>query len=502
MQTSPPSQLSPPDAQNQPPQSAPPTTPPPSATREALLKNIPTAVFIALIIAAGVFLPFKGLAPQAKISLLIFFICIVLWIFRPIPEYLSALLGGGALIYFAKAPAGQVLGGFNSPVWWMVVFATFLGVIIGHTGLGKRLAYIVLSKIGNSPLRILYGTTMVNNLIAPFTPSNTARGALLSSVADSLCDSLGYVRGEKKGDHTIMLANMYINTTNTFMFLTATGANMLCVKIIAESTGRTLTWMEWFYAGFVPGLPLLLLFPYLVYRMFPMQVPRSGEAGMQMIREKLSELGPMTRPELSTAVIMLATLSLWVTEGFHGSPSTTSSFLLVLLFMPGIGAVKWEDIGARIPWPALIWLGMAMGMAGLIDRQKGFKWLVDVCLADSTFFQSLGFVPFLGVMIVTIVFMHIIFAGMNAMVMVIVPISIALAKQQGFDPVAVGIVASMATSAGAFFMPFNSAPNLVFFATGRYDVKQQLYGAFPLAFLICVALMGGLLFWWPLIGLI
>ncbi len=465
-------------------------------------KWLPTALLTALLIAIGLTLPFKGLNPQAKISLIIFFICIVFWIFRPIPEYLSALMGGAALIVAAKAPAGQVLGGFNSPVWWMVVFATLLGVAISHTGLGKRLAFYALSKIGNSPLRIVYATTMVNNLLAPFTPSNTARGALLCGVTDSLCESLGYARGEKKGDHTIILANMYINTTNTFMFLTAMGGNMLCVKIISEATGHTVTWMEWFYAGFVPGLPLLILFPYLIYRMFPMQTPPMSASGSSMAKEKLQELGPMSRAEWSTAIIMSITLLLWATEGVHGYPSTTTSFTLVLLLVPGIGAVTWEEIGARIPWPALIWLGFAMGMASLIDRQKGFKWLVDAALADSTFFQTIGFTPFLAVMIVAIVFLHIIFAGMNAMVMVIVPISIALAKQLGFDPLAVGLVASMATTAGAFFMPFNSAPNLIFYATGRYDVKQQLLGAIPLALLICAALLGGLLLWWPFIGII
>ena len=145
-----------------------------------------------------------------------------------------------------------------------------LGATIAHTGLGKRLAYTLISKFGSGNLKMLYVTTMANNILAPFTPSNTARGAIMCGVVDSLCDSLGYKRGEQKGDHTIMLSNMYINTTNTFMFLTAMGGNMLCVKIISEMTGHTVTWMEWFVAGFFPGIPLLLLLPYLTYKLFPM----------------------------------------------------------------------------------------------------------------------------------------------------------------------------------------------------------------------------------------
>jgi DASS family divalent anion:Na+ symporter len=455
-----------------------------------------------MLILLGLSAPFPGMEIQAKTALIIFLICIVFWIFRPLPEYLSAFLGGVAFITVAGIPGEQVFSGFSTPVWWMGVLSMVLGITINDTGLGRRIVFMLLSLIGGTPLRILYSTTMVNNLLAPFIPTNTARGALLCGITDSLCDSLGYERGGKKGDHTIMLANMYINTTNTFMFLTAMEGNLLCVKIIAESTGRTITWMEWLCAGFVPGLPLLLIFPYLVNRMFPMQPPPAGISGAETARKKLRELGPMSRAEWSTAIIMGLTMLLWLTGDLHKLTASTSSFTLILLLLPGIGAVSWEKIQARFPWPAMIWLGFAIGMAGIIDRLHGFKWLVDRLVADSAFFQNIGFTPFLAIMIVAIVFMHIIFAGMNAMVMVIVPISIALAKQLNFDAAAVGLVASMATTGGAFFMPFNSAPNLIFYATGRYDVRQQLAGAVPLAFLICIALLLGLLFWWPFIGVI
>jgi anion transporter len=465
-------------------------------------KWLPTVILSALLIASGFIMPYTGLDLKTKQALIIFFVCIVFWIFRPIPEYLSGMLGGVALILIAGIPMGQVLNSFGSPVWWMGLLAMILGITINHTGLGRRIAYFLLSKAGSTPLRILFSTTMVNNILAPFIPSNTARGALLCGITDSLCDSLGYVRGEKKGDHSIILANLYINTTNTFMFMTAMAGNLLCVRIIAEATGHQVTWMEWFYAAFIPGFPLMLILPVLINRLFPMQPPPEGFKGTETAKQRLAELGPMTRAEWSAAIIMSVTLLLWITERLHGYDSTICSFTLVLLLVPGIGAVKWEDIGPRIPWPALIWLGFAMGMGAIIDRLKGFRWLVDRLVTDSVLFQSMSFTSFMIVMIVCIVFIHFIFAGMSAMVMVIVPISIALAQQRGFDPVAVGLAASMATTAAAFFMPFNSAPNLIFYATGRFDVKQQITGAVPLALLICLALILALFFWWPFIGMI
>lgn len=461
-------------------------------------------ISIAAVIAMAwlyLFVPFEGLQPQSKASLIIFLLTIIFWIVRPIPEYLTSIFAAAILIVFVKVPGGQVLSGFSNLAWWMTVFAMLLGATINYTGLGRRLAYIFLARYARGPLQILYATSMVNNILAPFMPSNTARGALLSGVTDSICDGMGFKPGERKGDHTIMLTNLYTNTTNTFMFLTATGANMLGLKVIQDMTGAVVTWNTWFMAGFFPGLPVILLLPFIVYKMFPFTMA-SAETGRELARQRLKEMGPMSRGEKHTLVILLVTGGFWVTEFLHHIPSTHTAFLLALLLVPGVGAVSWKDIGNRVSWPALIWLGMAMGMAAVINKSGGFKWLVDVLFARSSFIAGLGFMEFAAVLIFCIVFMHIIFSGMNAMMMVMVPIAISIAQQRGFDPFAIGIITTMAVAGGAFFMPFNSAPNLIFFATGRYEVRQQFLGAIPLALLICVALLGALFLWWPTIGLI
>lgn len=461
---------------------------------------------IALVTAVAmaslyVFVPFTGLEPQAKAALLIFLTTIMWWIIRPIPEYLTALLAGAMLICFVKIPGPQVLGGFSSLIWWMTMLAMLLGATINFTGLGRRLAYIFLAKYARGPLQLLYATSMVNNLLAPVMPSNTARGALLCSVAEGVCDGLGMKPGEHTGDHTIILTNLYTNTTNTFVFLTATSANLLGLQIIMDMTGTSFTWNNWFLATSVPGIPLLLLLPLLIYKIFPFSMA-DPEHCRVMAREKLREMGPITTPEKRTAFMLALVGVIWSTEFIHKVPSTHTVFLLIFLLMPGIGAVTWKDVGNRLSWSAMIWLGMAIGIAGVINKTGGFKWLVNALFAQSSFVAGLGFVEFCALTIFCIVFMHILFSGMNAMIMIMVPIAIGIAQQRGFDPGVVGLITLMSIAGGAFFMPFNSAPNLIFYATGRYEVKQQLMGAVPLALLICVALLGALVFWWPVIGLV
>ena len=72
----------------------------------------------------------------------------------------------------------------------------------------------------------------------------------------------------------------------------------------------------------------------------------------------------------------------------------------------------------------------------------------------------------------------------------------------GFDVYTMGLLTVMAISAGAFFLPFNSAPNLIFYATDRFTVAQELKGAIPLAILIVVGLIFSVLVWFPIIGIL
>ncbi len=452
------------------------------------------------MLALYFFVPFEGLDPQAKTALFVFFYTIMLWIIRPIPEYLSALTAAAFLITVVGLPSEMVLAGFSSLTWWLTLLAMLLGAAIDQTGLGRRIAFIFLARYAKGPLQLLYTTTMVNNLLSPVMPSNSARAAVLGGVVNGMCDSLGFKAGQSKGDHSIVLANMYVNTANTILFLTSTTSNLLGLQILIDLTGAEVTWNDWFIAASVPIIPVLFLLPYVVYKVFPFELG-DAESCRAMAREKLAELGPITSAEKRTAMMLVTIATVWCTESFHGIPASQTAFLLVFILMPRIGAVTWEQVVGHISWVALIWLGMAVGLAGIISNTGGLKWVVDTIFSQAEFLKALSFTELCTFIICFNVFAHMFFAGMNAMMMIILPITIAIAQQMGFNPTHVGFVSLLSIAGAAFFMPFNSAPNLIFFSTGRYTVKQQFVGAVPLATLVCLALIFALFVWWPFLGI-
>ncbi|SQB20890.1 Sodium:sulfate symporter [Citrobacter koseri] len=59
-------------------------------------------------------------------------------------------------------------------------------------GLGKRIAYILIGKIGNTTLGLGYVTVFLDLVLSPATPSNTARaGGIVLPIINSVAVALG-----------------------------------------------------------------------------------------------------------------------------------------------------------------------------------------------------------------------------------------------------------------------------------------------------------------------
>ena len=96
---------------------------------------------------------------------------------------------------------GQVLSGYQSGTTWLVFAAFTLSAAFVTTGLGKRIAYYLIGKMGSTTLGLGYVTVFLDLLIAPATPSNTARAGgivfpIINSVASALVQNRVQVRAK------------------------------------------------------------------------------------------------------------------------------------------------------------------------------------------------------------------------------------------------------------------------------------------------------------------
>ena len=74
------------------------------------------------------------------------------------------------------AALNDALSGFSNQLIWLIGLSIMLSQSLLKTGLGARIGYGFIALFGKRTLGIAWALTLAETLIAPVTPSNTARG--------------------------------------------------------------------------------------------------------------------------------------------------------------------------------------------------------------------------------------------------------------------------------------------------------------------------------------
>ncbi|VEB94121.1 Sodium:sulfate symporter [Citrobacter koseri] len=139
-----------------------------------------------------------GLSELAWVLFGIYLAAIVGLVIKPFPEPVVLLIAVAAsMVVVGNLSEGafkttSVLSGYASGTTWLVFSAFTLSAAFVTTGLGKRIAYILIGKIGNTTLGLGYVTVFLDLVLSPATPSNTARaGGIVLPIINSVAVALG-----------------------------------------------------------------------------------------------------------------------------------------------------------------------------------------------------------------------------------------------------------------------------------------------------------------------
>jgi L-tartrate/succinate antiporter len=140
------------------------------------------AVAPILLGVAIYFIPVpEGLTPKAWAYFALFAAVVLGLILEPIAAAAIGLMGVTAATVFllvAPKPADAIkwaLSGFQDGTVWLIFVAFMFAMGYEKTGLGRRLALNLVRALGKKTLGLGYAVALSDLVLAPFTPSNTAR---------------------------------------------------------------------------------------------------------------------------------------------------------------------------------------------------------------------------------------------------------------------------------------------------------------------------------------
>ncbi len=216
----------------------------------------------------------------------------------------DALLGTGAALTLA-------LGGFANTALALVAAALFLSAAMTVTGLDKRIALWILSKVGAGTRRVVVGAILVGIVLSFFVPSTTARVACLVPIIMGIILAFGVDRRSRFAGLLMITTAQAASIWNVGV-KTAAAQNMVATGFIEKMLKGTVTWLDWLIAAAPWSIAMSVVLYFVMVRMMP---PETDEVqgGREAIRKALAELGPMTAAEKKLLAISLALLALWAT---------------------------------------------------------------------------------------------------------------------------------------------------------------------------------------------
>ena len=442
----------------------------------------------------------EGVQPRAWQLLAVFVATMVGIVLRPLPMGAVALIAVAVAVLSGTLTIAEATAGFGNTVVWLVVAAFFIATAFIKTGLGTRIAYQFMRVLGQSSLGLAYGLLATDLVLAPAIPSNTARaGGVIYPILRSLCASLDSVaeRGTERRIAAFLTFTAYQGVVVTSaMFLTAMAANPLVVELAAQQ-GVEISWALWAAAAAVPGLLSLLLVPLLIYRLYPPQITRTP-AAPEIARQRLAELGAMTRDERILLAVFVLLLSLWIAGGALGINATTTALAGVAAMLAS-GVLVWEDIlRERSGWDTLIWFAVLVMLASQLGELGLLAWFterVSGVLAVGHWIPS-----FLGLSLIYF-YVHYFFASNTAHVSAMYAPFLALALAVGTPPLLAALLLGFFSNLFASLTHYGTAAAPILFGSGNVDIGTWWRLGLLISAVNIAIWVGAGSLWWRLLGL-
>ncbi|HAI46314.1 MAG TPA: C4-dicarboxylate ABC transporter, partial [Stenotrophomonas sp.] len=292
------------------------------------------------------------------------------------------------------------------------------------TGLGSRIGLMFIALLGKRTLGVGYGLAVCELVLAPFTPSNTARGGgivhpVMRSIANAF-DSDPAKGTEGRVGTYLALVNYHANPITSAMFLTATAPNPLVVDYVAKATGQQfhLTWTTWALCMLVPGLVCLLLMPLVIYLLSPPQLKATPNA-VDYARGELARMGPLAPREKVMMGTFGLLLVLWanVPAMLFGPTWTldpTVVAFLGLFVLIITGTIDWDDVlSEKSAWDTLVWFGALVMMAEQLNKLGVIGWFSEG-MKNAIVASGMGWEAIAAVLVLAFVFSHYLFASTTA----------------------------------------------------------------------------------------
>ncbi|HDZ4329264.1 TPA: DASS family sodium-coupled anion symporter [Campylobacter jejuni] len=408
----------------------------------------------------------------------------------------------------SKTGIKDALSGFSNSLIWLIVISIIVARGVIKTGLGERLAYHFISIFGKKTLGIAYSIAFCETILAPVTPSNTARaGAIINPIVQAIARSFKSTPEDgtqnKIGTY-LSLVNYQANPISSAMFITATAPNPLVVDLIAQATNLEvhLTWGQWALGMFLPGIAAMLLMPLVLYFLSPPEIKSTPNASA-FAKDKLKELGKMKNSEKIMLSVFVLLLLLWAGAlglFFGISLDATSVALLGLSLVLISGVLTFGEVLAeKAAWNTLVWFSALVMMATLLGKLGVTQFLAEA-LGEFASAMGLGEISIMIFLSLAFLYTHYFFASTTAHISAMFFVFYSAGLALGAPPLLYAFIMIASGNVMMALTHYATGTAPVIFGTGYVTLKKWWSIGFVISIVDIVVMIAVGLIWWKILG--
>jgi sodium-dependent dicarboxylate transporter 2/3/5 len=436
------------------------------------------------------------LTKEAKGALALFALAATWWIFEVVPIGVTSLTIGVVQALFLIRPANVAFKDFMDPSVLFIFGSMVIGMVFTKTGLTKRVAYKMLSIVGEKTSMIYLGcfilTTALTHIMA-----HTAVAATMFPMLMAIYALYGEGDQPTKFGKGLFIGMAYVAGAGSIVTLLGSARGAVALGFFKDIMGKDISFFELtYYMAPIGWIMTFLLFGFFMVFMRPEKkvIPGLKEKAERMYQA----LGPLTKNEILAALIIATTICVISAQSFFPDLKVINKTGILLCSTVAFYLVNILDLDdlEEIPWNIILLFAGAMSIGFCLWETGAAKWLAVnwlVMFQKSNWFVFVMAIAFF-IMIMTNFIMNV------AAIAISLPVALVIAPYLGVAGEVI-LFASLIVAGMPFLLLVGAAPNAIAYNSKQFSAGEFFIWGIPASIILMLATALAITVVWPIMGM-
>lgn len=438
------------------------------------------------------------LSREAQLAIGLFLLAGTWWVFEVIPIGVTSITIGVVQAAFMIRPAKEAFASFMDPSVMFILGSLLLGVAFTKAGVTTRLAFKMLSVVGEDSRKILLGVFLVTAALT-LVMAHTAVAATMFPLMLVIMSMYGKEDESSNFGKAMFIGMAYAAGAGSMITLLGAARGPVALGFFKEFTGINVGFLEYTITMLPFGIAMVVITWFLLCYVFFKPEQKKINGLKKKVEEVYSQMGPMTGKEIFVIVLALSVVAILATQQFIPAIKDLSRSIpmlvaAIIMFMGKLFTV--EDLEKSIPWNIVLLFGGAMSIGTALWVTGAAQWMAVHWLAMFTDAPWLIFVvaiSFLVIMLTNFI--------MNvAAIAITLPVALVIAEYLGVNSYLI-LYSSLAMAALPYLLLVGAAPNAIAYQSKQFTTGQFFIIGIPFTILALIMVAIFALVVWPILGI-